>query len=290
MALRRLLTTPPFGVSPADDGGIRLEDPKTGQIWLLTNQQTRDFARLISHLRKIAEKTMVEKERSLKLGSYGTRTCMGCCDLRGETAHFSSCKIPRQELVQPIDRVLCDACEYVAQIRLGLQAVELGCPYDGVERRRPSATRIRTSKKPILSTYSNAAEGILHGIVADLQPAVIDVARQSDPARARIADRLGQLAASGNTLELLIEPSGQLFQSRFGQLRAYLLAHVRGLVRDWALDVEEYADPLEALFGNRRTVRVVYIEEEASRVAPTSDLGDRTRFGVLFPMVQLTKS
>jgi hypothetical protein len=77
MALRRLLTTPPFGVSPADDGGIRLEDPKTGQIWLLTNQQTRDFARLISHRRKIAEKTMVEKERSLKLGSYGTRTCMG---------------------------------------------------------------------------------------------------------------------------------------------------------------------------------------------------------------------
>jgi hypothetical protein len=76
MALRRLLTTPPFGVSPADDGGIRLEDPKTGQIWLLTNQQTRDFARLISHRRKIAEKTMVEKE-NLPLKLSATPFCQG---------------------------------------------------------------------------------------------------------------------------------------------------------------------------------------------------------------------
>ena len=66
MVLRRLLTTPPFGVSAADNGGIRLEDRKTGQVWLLTNQETRDFARLIARRRKIAEKDMVEKTGARK--------------------------------------------------------------------------------------------------------------------------------------------------------------------------------------------------------------------------------
>jgi len=69
MALRRLSTTPPFGVSAADDGGIRLEDPKTGQVWFLTNQETRDFAKIITRRRKIAERAMVEKDLARTWGS-----------------------------------------------------------------------------------------------------------------------------------------------------------------------------------------------------------------------------
>lgn len=69
MALRRLLTAPPFGVSAVDDGGIRLEDPRTGQVWFLTNQETRDFARIITRRRKIAEKAMIDKDRAPTWGS-----------------------------------------------------------------------------------------------------------------------------------------------------------------------------------------------------------------------------
>jgi hypothetical protein len=68
---------------------------------------------------------------------------------------------------------------------------------------------------------------VLHGIVGDLKSAVIDVARQRDPTRTRIADRLGKVTAPRNALELLIEPGGQLLEPRFGELSTNLLAPAR---------------------------------------------------------------
>src|SRR5262249_358528 len=112
--------------------------------------------------------------------------------------------------------MLPDAGKHITQVRFGLHTIEQAGANDGVEYRCASATRIRTCKKPIFSAYPDAAECILHGIVADLQPAILEIARQRNPARARIADCLGQIAAPGNALELLIEPSGQLIKSRFG--------------------------------------------------------------------------
>src|SRR5215475_11664792 len=35
---------------------------------------------------------------------------------------------------------------------------------------------------------------------------------------------------------------------------------------------------------------MVHIEEATTRMAPATNFGDRTRFGVLFPMIQLTES
>src|SRR5262245_61367955 len=137
-------------------------------------------------------------------------------------------EVPGEELVYPVDRMLANARENFPQVCFGLEAVENGCADDGVERRSTLATSIGTGKKPMLPADADAAKHILDGIVGDLQPAVLDVARQSVPPRACIADGLGQLAAPGNALELLIEPGCELFELGFGQVHSDLLWRTSG--------------------------------------------------------------
>src|SRR5208282_3624477 len=178
------------------------------------------------------------------------RNCGSRRESGSETALFSAAKVPRQELTEPIDRIFANARENFAQVPLGLDAVGQAGADDGVEYRRPRTTGIGTGKKVILSAKCSGTDFILHGIVGDLQPAVLDVARQGDPTRARVADRLGKLAAIGNALELRIKPNGEFVEPGFGQLRSDLFAHIRRLSLNWALDVEEHADLLERLFGD----------------------------------------
>ena len=54
----------PLRVTAADRGGVRIEDPKTQQSWLLANDDTRFFANAITHQRKIAEKQCAERNRA----------------------------------------------------------------------------------------------------------------------------------------------------------------------------------------------------------------------------------
>jgi len=48
-------TTCPFEVIVGDSAGIVIEDRKTGQCWRLSNQQAREFGRLIVRRRRLAE-------------------------------------------------------------------------------------------------------------------------------------------------------------------------------------------------------------------------------------------
>ena len=54
----------PFGVFAGDEGGIVIEDQKSGQSWVLTNQQSRVFGRLITRQRRAAEKHLAEKRHA----------------------------------------------------------------------------------------------------------------------------------------------------------------------------------------------------------------------------------
>jgi hypothetical protein len=49
-------TTCPFEVIAGDKAGIVIEDRKTGQSWQLSNQQAREFGRLIGRHRRLAER------------------------------------------------------------------------------------------------------------------------------------------------------------------------------------------------------------------------------------------
>ena len=48
-------TTCPFEVTAGDTAGVVIEDRKTGQSWRLSNQQAREFGRLIHRHRRLAE-------------------------------------------------------------------------------------------------------------------------------------------------------------------------------------------------------------------------------------------
>jgi hypothetical protein len=48
-------TTLPFEVDAGNGGGIVIEDRKTRQSWRLSNDQTREFVRLIGRRRRLAE-------------------------------------------------------------------------------------------------------------------------------------------------------------------------------------------------------------------------------------------
>lgn len=53
----------PFGVTVAEDAGIRMEDPKSGQSWFLSNQECRDLATMIMRRRKSSEKKFIQQDR-----------------------------------------------------------------------------------------------------------------------------------------------------------------------------------------------------------------------------------
>jgi hypothetical protein len=56
-------TTCPFEVIAGNDAGIVIEDRKTGQSWRLSNQQAREFGRLIVRRRRLAEHLEVNASR-----------------------------------------------------------------------------------------------------------------------------------------------------------------------------------------------------------------------------------
>lgn len=97
------------------------------------------------------------------------------------------------------------------------------------------------------------------------------------PSRTGIADGAGEFALAGNTPQLRVEPGGQGVELG----RCLALAHGRPPLRrepgDAALDIEQHADPLERLFGDRGVGRSVHVEELAARMRPATDLRDAGR-------------
>src|ERR1700733_2218122 len=61
-------------------------------------------------------------------------------------------KIPRQQFMDPFDRMVCDACEDLAQIVLRIQHVQFCRLGQREDRCCPFATGIRAGMEPILSS------------------------------------------------------------------------------------------------------------------------------------------
>lgn len=59
-------TTCPFEVIAGDNAGIVIEDRKSGQSWRLSNQQAREFVRLIGRRRRLAEHLEANVSRKVR--------------------------------------------------------------------------------------------------------------------------------------------------------------------------------------------------------------------------------
>jgi len=99
---------------------------------------------------------------------------------------------PGQQLIDPIDRMLADALQHVAQIRLRLDRIELGRADQGVEHRRACAPRIGAQMQIVLATDRYRAQRPLGSVVVRLDATIFDEARERTPVRQRVADRAGQ--------------------------------------------------------------------------------------------------
>ena len=65
---------------------------------------------------------------------------------------------PRQQFVDPIDRVLGDALEHVAQVGLEVEAVELRGAEQGVDRGGALAAVVGAGEQPVLATERDGAQ------------------------------------------------------------------------------------------------------------------------------------
>ena len=67
-------------------------------------------------------------------------------------------KLPWQQLVDTIDRVLGDALEHITKVAFWINAVELRCAEQRVDDRGSLAAGIRTGKKIVLATKCNRTQ------------------------------------------------------------------------------------------------------------------------------------
>src|SRR5215510_10714752 len=88
---------------------------------------------------------------------------------------LSCADAPRQQFVDPIDRVLCDDAQDGTKIALGVDAVQLGRADEAVDRGGPLAPSIRAAKKIVLPAYRDRAQRALDGVVVDLDLPVVDI-------------------------------------------------------------------------------------------------------------------
>ena len=76
--------------------------------------------------------------------------------------------VPRQQLTDPADRMVGDACEHVAQVGLGIEAVQFRGPNQAVERCGARSAGVRPGEELILATNRHRAQGALDCVVVDL--------------------------------------------------------------------------------------------------------------------------
>jgi hypothetical protein len=75
-----------------------------------------------------------------------------------------------------------DPGEYLAQVGLRVQAVQLGGADQAVERGGALAAGVGTREQKILPSQSHRAQGAFGGVVIDFDPSVFTISRQRSPA------------------------------------------------------------------------------------------------------------
>jgi len=121
---------------------------------------------------------------------------------------------PGQQFGEPVDRMGADAGDDVGQPNFRLDAVHAGGTDQRVERGSAHAAGVRSAEEPVFAAQSRGADFVFRGIVADLEAAVVEIARQGRPARSPIADGFGEIALARDFRELGVEPDGQFVDFR----------------------------------------------------------------------------
>jgi hypothetical protein len=89
--------------------------------------------------------------------------------------------------------------------RVRIDIVQAGCR-EQRRNRRPGAAAVRSGKGSILAGQGLRADGALDGVGIDLEPAVMEAARQGRAVAQGVADRDGELGTSRDAARLALSP------------------------------------------------------------------------------------
>ena len=91
-------------------------------------------------------------------------------------------EIPGQEFVDAIYRMICNATQDLAQVRLGIEPVELCSADETVEGGSPLATGIGAGEEKIFAAKGDRAKRAFGGVVVDLDAPIVAISGESLPA------------------------------------------------------------------------------------------------------------
>ena len=125
----------------------------------------------------------------MALHRWEAACCLSRRELRGA--------VPGQEVVDPIDRMIGDVGQHMAQPGLGVNTAQLGRADQRVDGGGTLATAVGASKQVVAPANGNATQGALGGRVVDLDDAVVAVAQQRRPQIERVLDRSRRVRLAG---------------------------------------------------------------------------------------------
>lgn len=112
----------------------------------------------------------------------------------------------RQQFVNAAGRLRGQALEDVAQIGVGIVAIEPRRVHKAHDGRSPLAGTQAAGEQPVIAPDGDRPDLVLDPVVVDRQFTVVDVARQRRPAVQAVADGLGSGRSVGHLLAVLYQP------------------------------------------------------------------------------------
>src|ERR1700730_5320623 len=106
-------------------------------------------------------------------------------------------EVPGEEFVDPVDRVLGDAGQDLAELAFGIESIEFRRSDQRVDGGRSLPPGVRATEKVVLASEGDGAKRPFCRRVVDLQQSIVDVAGERTPVRERIEDRTRSLALGG---------------------------------------------------------------------------------------------
>ena len=159
-----------------------------------------------------------------------------------------------------------DAVEDVSEIGLWVQVVQLGGFNDGHGAGECFRTGVGPGEEPVFSSDSERSQGAFRWIVVDGHTAVCQEHAEGFPAIEAIAESLGEIALARNAQELLLGPRKEGLNLRQAELLTCRVTDVSRLATDIALNVIEFADPVERLAGDLGLGRCPEVVEVTAQV------------------------
>jgi hypothetical protein len=185
---------------------------------------------------------------------------------------------PRQEFCDAVDGMICDACEYRAEIGFWVIAVQLACFHKAIDSGGTFSTGVRSCEQPVFSSRGYATDGSLCCVIVDLEGAVIDASTEGSPPAQAIAHRLGHLGLGREPGSCCVDSYLQGAETRPRLVLPDTLPLITRLAADGVFNSVESIDAIKGFRGRGRRLRCELVEELAPDMRPQGSLGGIARF------------